>query len=149
MASPVNLMNKVAVAKPLSAWVVDEEGYLIAFQDSNGRLTGIPTSGHDDNLTAGAGGTQNGALPLRYRNSRITTVVTVNDSCILPTASCVGMRMAVWNDASAPFNTMRVYPALGESINSLAANASVDIPENSSAAQSFTCVSIGRWIASV
>ena len=87
----------------------------------------------DDNLTALAGGAQNSAPRLKSEGNRFTKVVTAADSCQLPALKSLeagGMARVVINDTAA---ALAVFPATGETINALAANASLSVPAGQSA----------------
>jgi hypothetical protein len=129
---------------PMTPFILDDKGYMIGLQHRNGVVSVLPASGWDDSLTAAAGGGQTNALPLNYRNSRVTTVGTAADSVVLP-FGVPGMSMIVVNAAAA--NSMNVFPATGDAINALAADAAFAIAANKHVI--FTCSALGRWHANV
>jgi hypothetical protein len=94
-------------------------------------------------LTATAGGAQVGALLLSSAYNFFATVTTTNDSSILPelTADNIGLFIVVRNNGA---NTMRVYPAVGETINGGAADAPVTIAAGASG--NFVAVSASAWL---
>lgn len=92
-----------------------------------------------DTLTAHAGGGQASALALTAVINRVTTVATA-DSVKLP-PSQAGMTITVINAAAA--NSMNVFPASGEAINALGANAAFAVAANKTAY--FTCATAGQW----
>lgn len=71
------------------------------------------------NLTAEAGGGQTGATQLNSGNNTVSTVATAGDSTVLP-SDVDGQTITVTNTSA---NSLNVYPANGDTINSLAANA--------------------------
>lgn len=82
-----------------------------------------------DGIVAAAGGGQANAVQLTEGINRIVTVATAADSVKLPqTGGAIGETVVVINAAAA--NSMNLYPALGEKINALAANAAFAIPAN-------------------
>lgn len=92
-------------------------------------------------LTALAGGGQAGATQLLQGVNRVTTVATAGDSCVLPfTTDTPGLEVIVINKGAQP---MAVFPATGDAINGLAANASVTMPPNS--VESFYSTAFGVW----
>lgn len=94
-----------------------------------------------DGLTALAGGAQAGT-PLREGINRVTTVATAADSVQLPSSQDVtGEDLVVINAAAA--NSMNVFPATGERINALAANAAFAMVANRSAI--FFLTGPGQW----
>ena len=96
-----------------------------------------------DGLTALAGGAQAGT-PLREGINRVTTVATAADSSQLPsTQDVTGEDLIVINAAAA--NSMNVYPATGEKINALAANAAFAMAANKAAL--FVITGAGQWHA--
>lgn len=90
-------------------------------------------------LTAFAGGGQASATQLAKDINRVTTVATINDSVKLP-AAVAGSEIIVINKGVAALN---VYPATGESINALAANAAYSISSLSNSR--FICAVTGIW----
>jgi len=76
-----------------------------------------------DGVTAHAGGGQAGGVLVISSVTRVTTVGTAGDSLTLPSAKNVplGTEMLVMNAAAA--NSLNVFPATGESIDALGANA--------------------------
>lgn len=91
-------------------------------------------------LTALASGGQTGATSLDAALCRVTTVATAADSVVLPVAFA-GRRIVVVNAAAA--NAMAVFPALGDVINALSANASISVAANKTI--EFVCVVTGTW----
>lgn len=91
-------------------------------------------------LTAHAAGGQASALQLGQGISRVTTVATAGDSVKLP-ASAAGMFVVVTNAAAA--NAMDVFPATGDAINALSANAALSVAANKTVI--FFCAVAGTW----
>ena len=111
---------------------------------SNGLGTGFsgqyPTVSYQDNITAHAGGGQPSAFPLTHVINRITIVTTAADSVVLPAAK-PGMQITVVNAAAA--NAANVFPATGEQIEALGANAAFSLVAAKTA--TFWCVGAGQW----
>jgi hypothetical protein len=93
-----------------------------------------------DGLTAHAGGGQANATPITTQMARFTTVATAADSAVLPSA-VPGMSYTVSNAAAA--NSMNVFPATGEIINALAANAAFAVAAGKTC--EFVCMKTGQW----
>ena len=89
-----------------------------------GFASGFPTVSTANGLTAHAGGGQGSALALTASINRVTTVGSGNDSVVLP-AAIAGMQITVINAAAS--NSMNCFPASGEAINALGANAAFAI----------------------
>jgi hypothetical protein len=74
-------------------------------------------------LTAHAGGGQTNGTPLNPGFNQFSTVVTAADSATLP-ASVLGETITVTNNGAS---SMTVYPALGDTINSLSVNTGLAV----------------------
>lgn len=74
-------------------------------------------------LTAHAGGTQGAALALTAQFNEITTSATAGDSVKLPLA-VVGLKTIIKNNGATAID---VFPATGDSINTLAVNTAIRI----------------------
>jgi hypothetical protein len=92
-----------------------------------------------DGLTARAGGGQGTATAITTQMARFTTVATIADSAVLP-AAVPGMSYTVSNAAA---NSMNVFPATGEIINGLAANAAFAVAGAKTC--EFVCMKSGQW----
>ena len=90
-------------------------------------------------LTASTTQTQAGGLALLNQVNQVATVANDNDAVTLPEA-VVGRQCIVINNGA---NTLQVFPAADDSINALAADASVTIPAGES--QIFEAISIVVW----
>lgn len=90
-------------------------------------------------ITAFAGGGQASATALTALLNRVTVVATAADSVKLP-ASEAGLTVEIKN-ASA--NSLNLFPATGEVINALAANAAFAVAAGKSAWA--TCHVVGTW----
>lgn len=101
-----------------------------------GLVLGTVTNG----ITAFAGGGQGSAVALTSTINRITTVATGNDSVRLPAATA-GRIVFVQNAAAS--NSANVFPATGEVINALSANAAFALASNKAAV--FFCAVNGTW----
>lgn len=91
-------------------------------------------------ITAFAGGGQASAVALTASFNRVTTVATAADSVKLP-AAVAGAQVTVFNKAAA--NSLNVFPATGDAINALSANAAYALAVTKGAI--FTCVVTGTW----
>lgn len=87
-----------------------------------------------------ATGGQASATALTKQVNRVTTVTTAGDSVALP-ASAAGLLITVINDAAA--NGLAVFPASGDAINALSANASITVPAKTVGL--FSCAVAGQW----
>lgn len=90
-------------------------------------------------LTARAGGGQALATPLTAGINRVTVCATLADSSLLP-PSFAGARLTVSNFGAA---SMNVFPATGEQINALGANAAFAVAAGKAAL--FECPVVGTW----
>jgi hypothetical protein len=94
-------------------------------------------------LTALAGGGQTGATALKFGINQFSTVATTGNSAILP-ASVLGQEVIVVNNGA---NSMNVFPASGDTINSGSANAAVAVAAGAQA--TFKGVSATNWLETV
>ena len=92
-----------------------------------------------DGLTAHSGGGQANGTPITAMVARFSTVAVAADSGTLP-PSVPGMQIAVVN---ATANSMNVFPATGETINTGAANAAIAVAGNT--VTIFFCLTAGAW----
>lgn len=102
-------------------------------------VTGLQYESTQDNLTALAGGGQTGATQINSMNARVTTVATAADSVVLM-PSAKGLIVYVTNAAA---NSMNVFPASGDKINALSANAAFAVAAGKTCA--FVCYTAGQW----
>lgn len=93
-----------------------------------------------DSLVAHAGGGQASATVCPSTMNRFITVATAADSAVLP-ASVAGMQIKVTNAAAS--NSMNVFPATGEAINALGANAAFALAAGKTV--EFNCHTAGQW----
>ncbi|MDB5447278.1 MAG: hypothetical protein JWQ97_2595 [Phenylobacterium sp.] len=107
-----------------------------------GASGGYPTVTAVDALTAKAGGGQAGATVCAAVINRFTTVATAADSGLLPAAKA-GMQITVTNAHAT--NSMNLFPASGEQINSAGANVAFALAAGKTA--SFTSAANGAWHA--
>lgn len=91
-------------------------------------------------ITARAGGGQGSATALTATYNRVTTVATAADSVRLP-AAVAGSVVYVFNKAAA--NSLNVFPATGDAINALSANAAYALAATKGA--QFVCMVNGTW----
>lgn len=115
-------------------------GSVNAGQTWNNQLYGQAMA--QDNITAHAGGGQALGVPITGPLARVTIVASAGDSVTLPNA-IRGMEIAIANDAAA--NSMNVFPAVGESINALGANAAFAEVVSATGPTIFFCFSNGLW----
>jgi len=102
--------------------------------------TGLIQSSVQNGLTAKAGGGQGGGPTIGSKIVRVTTVATAADSITLP-AALAGNEITVINAAAA--NAMNIFPATGEQINILGANAALSLAVNKTI--TFYCAVAGQW----
>lgn len=102
---------------------------------------GLQTLSGKDTITAFGGGGQqsSGASLLTQLLNRVSVVTTGNDSVTLPAAKA-GVVIAVMNGA---VNSMNVFPALGDTINALGANAAFAV--TTLQIIYFVCFTNGQW----
>lgn len=93
-------------------------------------------------LTAHAGGGQGSALALTAQFNEITTSVTAGDSVKLPLAA-TGLKTIIKNNGATAID---VFPATGDSINTLAVNTAIRIAPSTQ--KSFTAVDTTVWESS-
>jgi hypothetical protein len=91
-----------------------------------------------DGLVAHAGGGQGSATLITASMARFATVATAGDSSILP-VSKPGMNITVTNAGVA---SMNVFPAVGDAINALGANAAFALGVGKSV--TFVCYTAGQ-----
>lgn len=82
-----------------------------------------PTSSTQTGLTAHAGGGQTNGTPLNPGFNQFSTVTTAADSATLPT-NVLGNTVVVTNNGAS---SMNVFPATGDTINALSANAALAV----------------------
>ena len=94
------------------------------------------------NLTA-AGANQGAATALDYTTYQRVGTVAASTGVRLP-AAIAGARIVVFNMGA---NALAVYPATGETINMLSANASLSVASGKGA--EFVCCGTGAWCSIV
>ena len=92
-----------------------------------------------DNITATAGGGQANAFQINSQTSRITTVATIGDSVMLPSAT-PGLEMIVINHGA---NAMQVFGNGADTVDDQLSTAGVSQMSNSMVI--YTCVTAGSW----
>ena len=90
-------------------------------------------------ITARAGGGQTNATALTSRFNRITTSATTGDSVRLPAAKA-GASVFVFNKGA---NSVDVFPASGDKVNALSADAAYAVAATKGAM--FACMVDGTW----
>jgi hypothetical protein len=103
------------------------------------RMDGPIYSKATTGVVAFAGGGQASATPLPSDINVVSTVATAADSVQLPTAEA-GREVTVIN---ATANAAAVFPAVGDKINALSANASFSVAAGKSA--TFIGAAAGQW----
>lgn len=96
---------------------------------ASGFLNGLPTVSANGNVTAFAGGGQASATLLGNVINRIVTVATAGDSVRLPLAGA-GLQITIANSSA---NSLNVFPAVGDTINALGANAALALASGKTA----------------
>lgn len=129
------------MAKSLVWYTCHADGKWIANGIGSGFAGSQMTFSTQDNIAAHAGGGQGAATPLTASYNRVTAVATIADSVVLM-ASAAGMEITVTN---AAVNSMNVFPATGEIINALGANAAFAVGGGKTA--TFFCATAGQWHA--
>ena len=114
-------------------------GQVASGQTWNGQLYGQNMA--QDNITATHLGTQGTSLLITGPMARITTVASAGDSVTMP-LSVRGMEIVLVNDAAA--NAANIFPALGDAINALGANAAFSLTV-AAGPTIFYCYSNGLW----
>lgn len=103
-------------------------------------VTGLQYESAQDNITAKSGGGQASAVAVTAMNARVTTVAAANDSIkLMPSAS--GLVVYITNAAAT--NSMNVFPATGDQINALSANAAFAVAAGKTCG--FICYTAGIW----
>lgn len=95
-------------------------------------------------VTAATGSTQATGVPVTAAVTRVTTVAVAGDSLTLPKA-VPGVSLVVINAAAA--NSMDVFPAVGDAINALSADAALAVAANKTVL--LVCAVDGTWNAVV
>lgn len=95
--------------------------------------------GSTNAITAFATGGQASAVALTKSINRVTVCATAGDSVKLP-AAVAGKTITVLNQGAA---SLAIFPATGEVIDALSANASVSLP--AAGTMVFTCALAGTW----
>jgi hypothetical protein len=113
-------------------------GAILVGETIQGLSYGTKTA--QDNQTATPSGNQSNSIKLTSIN-RFTTVASAGDSAVLP-QSQPGYIVVVINDAAA--NSMNVFPAVGDKIDSGALNAAKAVGANSGPLI-FYATGIGQW----
>lgn len=104
-----------------------------------GKLTSVRNG-----VTASTGSTQATGVPVTTAITRVTTVAVAGDSLTLPKA-VPGVSLVVINAAAA--NSMDVFPAVGDAINALTADAALAVAANKTVL--LVCAVPGIWNAIV
>lgn len=110
----------------------------------------VGTQAIKDAITANPGGGQANAVALITQISRVTVVGTAGDSVKLPALSTVppGTEVVVINAAAA--NSLNVFPASGDAIDALGANAARAVAAGKTATFiSLATATAGTWASMV
>ena len=86
---------------------------------NTGFIGGFPTQSYQNTITAHSGGGQPSGTPITAVINRVTVVAVANDSVTLPVAAG-GIQIQITNAAS---NSLNIFPASGDQINTLGVNA--------------------------
>lgn len=121
-------------AAAAAGWTVEGVG--------TGASGGYPTVTAVNGLTAFAGGGQGSATLCPAVINRFTAVATAADSGKLP-PSAPGMQLTVTNAHAT--NSMNLFPATGDQINALGANAAYAVAAGKTA--QLSCAVAGQWHA--
>lgn len=103
---------------------VDGNALFTLSQDQKSLIPQGDKAQSTQNVSALAGGGQTGATQLNNGNNVVSTVASANDSALLP-SDINGKTITVTNTSA---NSLNVFPASGESINSLAVNTPLAVP---------------------
>lgn len=140
-------INGVATATGVSQmqgsvviYVSPASGVWVAEGLGTGVAGSLPTVSAANALTAHAGGGQASATPITTVLTRVTTVASANDSTVLP-ASAAGLELTVTNAAAT--NSMNVFPAGTDQINTLGASAAFALAAGKTV--TFFCSVAGQW----
>ena len=121
------------------AWGITATGTNSQYQNSNFKVGFLQMSALNA-VTAFAGGGQTSAVQIADGITRVTTVASAADSVKLPLAKA-GTIVLVINAAAA--NAVAIFPATGDVINALSANASISVAANKTIY--FVCAVDGTW----
>ena len=125
----------IATPQDVSARIFIDPSAKKLFSDLTSAVNGV---------TAATGSTQATGVRIENAITRVTTVGTAGDSLTLPKAQA-GMQCVVINAAAA--NSMDVFPAAGDAINALAADAALAVAANKTVL--LVCAVPGTWNAIV
>ena len=137
--SKQTLAARVTNGRDVEYYDHDSGNTVLAFRQPNGSL---PCFGVTDAITAHSGGGQASAVALTTTINRVTTVAAAADSVALPAAKA-GLFCVVSNMAA--LNSMNVFPATGDAINALSANAAFAVAADKTAV--FFSPADGIWVA--
>lgn len=104
-------------------------------------MTGPITYNSQTGIVAKAGGGQSGATQIAADISVVGTVATAGDSVLLPSA-LPGRDITIVNTSA---NSLNVFPATGNQINALGANAAFAMAAGKTA--TFVSALAGQWYA--
>lgn len=110
---------------------------VLAFRKDDGSLLALSSA---NALTASTSSDQAGGTPVTAQVNRVTTVGTAGDSLLLP-AALAGTVLIVKNGHAT--NSIDMFPATGEVINALSANAAYALAATKAAV--LFCSVDGRW----
>lgn len=137
------ISSSVKRFKPVLKYGVKVNSLDLTADELEAILTGGDSSSLVTGITAYAGGGQANATALTGRWNNVTTVATAADSVKLPAATA-GLTVTVRNGAS---NSLAVFPASGDAINALSANASITVP--TLGVMTFTAINSTTWYSSI
>jgi hypothetical protein len=137
MADLCTVHARLTNGRDLEHYDADTGNRVLAFLHANGSL---PVLSAADSVTASADSNQAGGTPVTKQITRVTTVATAGDSLLLPAALAGDVRIIKNGHAT---NSIDIFPATGESINALSANAAYALAAVKSAI--LFCSVDGRW----
>jgi hypothetical protein len=104
---------------------------------------GLSMQSTTSGIVALAGGGQTGATPLLTTFNNVSTVVSANDSVMLPNA--LGNVGPIWVTNSTASTACNIYPQVGQKIDDGTVNAPISLPGNTSIV--FFNPTINNWYA--
>jgi hypothetical protein len=132
-----NMLHSPADAQLLADAVSNSNSVIQQYSFANGLVLA-------HGLIAHAGGGQSGGFPITTKISDFGTVATTGDSALLPGNAGGVSDLIVMNHGS---NSMNIFPALGEQIDSLGTNAAYALAAGKTV--SLNCAVAGAWTSSL
>jgi hypothetical protein len=129
----------VAHATGVTISVIDLDSNITSISRNNITVLGKVTESYTDAITATAGGGQANAVQVSTVISRVTVVATAGDSVKLPVAG----QGSIYTINNASANSLNIFPAVGDAINALAANAAYALSAGKTLR--ITSTALGFW----